>query len=735
MEWYKKLKRTYNISIDTNKNSHWSNCLKLENISDKRALEGYQHLKAGGKLENAKNSFKLCLSKNPLEHTALYGLALVYRGLGDTFNSLKCFHKLLKMNLPDQYFSDQLFLTISRIPDIFAFTQKYSADHDDLYELYCVTGHALSYNMIASVWNLENDKIVEAKQFLEQFFLIKCVGHPQYILNLELLTTTLEQRIVGKSSLPNFISYIATLSDSLSKTSLNKMDCQEINATLSLMAIIRSADVEKHIIKNNISFDVLSEQTLIRLMHVIPVTIAEYFQNGCKQSKTNSIFNQICMACFKAKDLAAVSKSFQKSQTIAPYIQALDQDEQIEIYNRFVNVHFLYNSTGNLALGQKLGQILTEVHNVIYDTHDIFARGEEHHLNSDWISGFGHLFLLDIMLCAEEAGFGPKIPRKIIAPKESASNPAVFDILMENGFECISPTQNNPQPYIGQMSYIHSEEHGVIHQQDFYKIAQAKLQNMRDLNHLKLPENWIDKGNKWLETLGIKREDHLVIFHCREASYKACLLHAVQQSRNSSLESFYPSIKYLLDEQSHVIRIGDMGMSSFNECDHAQYHEFREFEDCDAYKSYYLLWRANLFLGTNSGPAAIANLFETRCLLANWFPLYFHISNIQNNTTLIPKMIKIDGELASLTTMLQDPLSMNEFPEKYTNGEALDLIDNSETEILNAVKEIIGLSPENITEDVEKLHQRTKKIWSQYVPCDMSFPTSFLKKHEKTFIA
>ena len=723
------------MSMPINKNSHWSDCLKFENISDKQAREGYHFLKVGGKLEEAKNSFKLCLSENPLDHTARYGLALVYRGLGNILSSLKCFHKLLNMNLPDQYFSNQLFLTISRIPDIFAFTQKYSVDHEDLYEIYCVTGHALSYNMMASVWHLENNKIVEAKESLEQFFLIKSVENPLYLQSLELLITTLEQPIIGKSSLENLISYIATLRDTLSKISLNKMDYQEINAVLSLMAIIRSTYIENFILKNNITFNELSEQTIVRLMHVIPVAIAEYFQNGYKQSKASSIFKQVCMVCFKADDRLAVSKSFQKSKAIVFGIQSLNQNEQIGLYNKFVNVHFRYNSTGHSALGQKLGQILAELNKVIYGTYDTFTRGEQYHLNSDWVSGFGHLFLLDLMLCAEEAGFGPKIPKKVITPKEHASNPAVFDILTENGFECIASSHDDPKPYMGQMSYIQTEKHGVIHQQDFYKIAQAKLQKKNNLNHLKLPADWIDKGNKWLEIMGIRKDDHLVIFHCREASYKACILHAVQQSRNSSLESFYPSIKYLLDEQSHVIRIGDMGMSDFNDCNHANYHEFREFEDCDAYKSYYLLWRANLFLGTNSVPAAIANLFETKCLLANWFPLYVHISNIQNNTTIIPKMIKIDGELASLSTMLQDPLSMNEYPERYTNGETLDLIDNTEIEILNAVKEIIGISKENVTEDGGKLHQKTKKIWAQYVPCEMNFSTSFLKKHEKTFIA
>jgi len=121
------------------------------------------------------------------------------------------------------------------------------------------------------------------------------------------------------------------------------------------------------------------------------------------------------------------------------------------------------------------------------------------------------------------------------------------------------------------------------------------------------------KGRCIKQTLGVDSQAPMVSVHVRDAGCVPAVQHSY---RDASLANYLPLIQQLLAEGYVVARIGDNTMTPLslqhrNLIDapfHAQYDPFMDL---------YFAAASKIFVGTFSGPQAIAIAYNTPCLVAN----------------------------------------------------------------------------------------------------------------------
>lgn len=203
---------------------------------------------------------------------------------------------------------------------------------------------------------------------------------------------------------------------------------------------------------------------------------------------------------------------------------------------------------------------------------------------------------------------------------------------------------------------------------------------------LRLSQEDKEWSDKQFNILGIPGNSWYVCLHVREKGYSD-IDHSIQSYRNADIENYYSAIQYIVSKGGWVVRLGDPSSKPLsrmrNVVDYA--HSRFKSERLDVA----LCARAKFILGSTSGLCLVSTVFGVPVAIANLAPsggLGFSRDDIS-----IPKKIfnVSDNIILSFKESLASPSSGFRFAQQYSDNK-LELIQNSEDEIVSLVKEMFG---------------------------------------------
>tara|TARA_B100000900_G_scaffold72893_1_gene58019 strand:- start:1195 stop:2475 length:1281 start_codon:yes stop_codon:yes gene_type:complete len=195
--------------------------------------------------------------------------------------------------------------------------------------------------------------------------------------------------------------------------------------------------------------------------------------------------------------------------------------------------------------------------------------------------------------------------------------------------------------------------------------------------------NYIDKEQEKFffekfkkEFFDLKKNDKIISMHVRDKSY-----YNDNSFRNANIETYFKSINYLLSKDYKIFHFGNKVQKKLSS--HKNYYHIDTTDDKYRDLQLYIIKKSKFFIGTNSGPYTIANELDVPVLLTNLFPFHGIYSYNKNDVTL-PKKLIVDGQKVKYEEIF------NDYFQKYLIYSNRRVLDNTDDEILEGVKEILN---------------------------------------------
>ncbi|MDA9898515.1 TIGR04372 family glycosyltransferase [Candidatus Pelagibacter ubique] len=217
------------------------------------------------------------------------------------------------------------------------------------------------------------------------------------------------------------------------------------------------------------------------------------------------------------------------------------------------------------------------------------------------------------------------------------------------------------------------------------KIKQDFNKKKNNPEFFKLDKEYCDEMkkifNKKFKNFEIKKT---VLIHIRDSNFNMAT-----DLRSASLESYTPTIEYLLLNGYFVIRL--IHSKSKKLTFPKNYEEINTDELINQYLQYYLVSKSKAFINTQSGPGPLGSLFDRPALSVNHFYHYSYAYK-KNDIFLFKKIKNSKGQVQNFTNLFN-----HNFYEKYPNSISLmikhgyEVLENTSDEILEATKELLTL--------------------------------------------
>jgi putative glycosyltransferase (TIGR04372 family) len=182
--------------------------------------------------------------------------------------------------------------------------------------------------------------------------------------------------------------------------------------------------------------------------------------------------------------------------------------------------------------------------------------------------------------------------------------------------------------------------------------------------------------------LGLLADAWYVCLHVREGGYSK----DETNFRNSDIENYIESIKYITSQGGWVIRMGDPSMQKLPSIE--QVIDYANSPEKNALLDIYLIEGCDFFIGTNSGMIHVAELFNKPMLFTNAVS-YLNDLPQKLGDLIIFKHIKSKSmnRILSLREWLD---SCNKIETTTWSSEDWEYIQNTSAEILVATKQFLG---------------------------------------------
>ncbi len=728
--------------------------------------QGFEYLAIGNSLEQAQASFERALDEESNNAFALTGLAICFRAKKEYINSLNYFKSALALDSGNINISLQFCLTLYRCNKRKnAFTELLviidTVSHWDrrnlCWDTFYATLHAALYDSDSNNYLKKNAQNIlnilirapvgrrsNTYQLVFEIYsgcfhgalnslnkILRTNHHDAINKTFELLIHLLDQLRLGSNSSHTLECFFDGLKNLLHERTWHYQDHYQTRLQIIAVLIkIRSENIHAILLKNKIEITDLPIKSFLDLLFYSVNEVIEFFNKNTLliEGSQLPVFYLICSFCFKSANKENMPVFFQ-DKTLVETLRQLNSEQQNDLLFQVHQAHFNLISIGFRQLSIKFVYALAELNKQFFGTYDQFYRKGDGFLTVDWVSAFGHLIFLEILLRLEKIGLFQKIPRKICARQNELANPAVMELLESNDFKFIDVNANNSEARRWQMDYIWTEATGVMYFMDFMNLSQSQLLAYPSFTILQIPDKWRHLGTEWLLSRNIQNDDVVTVIHCREPTFWQNIYNVYSDARNVSTASYKDCINYLIEQGDSVIRIGDPGMSPIEGIESERYIDITKIDEAQSWLVFYVLSRANRFIGTNSGPAGVANIYNTPSLLTNWFPLNVHISNLNNHSLVAFKRISVDGQILPLTEMLKDPFSSNEFISSRKGG-SYKLLDLSPSDLLEITREfhlrLEGLY--SISEEKKNIEEQFQHFWQQEMYWKVKLPHSLLNK-------
>ena len=255
---------------------------------------------------------------------------------------------------------------------------------------------------------------------------------------------------------------------------------------------------------------------------------------------------------------------------------------------------------------------------------------------------------------------------------------------------------------------------------------------------IKFDKKEIEAGEKFLEKNNINKSDKIICIHARSTKYRNEKFIGV---RNSSIKNFEKSINFLTDMGYKVIRMGrsenDIILPNNN-----NFINYATSTDQSDFLDFYLISKSKFCVCASSGLLEIMVAMRKPILIHNCYPLINLIHFFGDYKKLVlPKKIvnKKTKKLQSFVkTFKKDFVNSNtksiisSIEDLEKNG--IDLIENTDLEILNGVMEMYNLviNKKNIDIDQSKFMMNYNRTFCGLSP-NIKIASDFYKENIDLF--
>ena len=227
----------------------------------------------------------------------------------------------------------------------------------------------------------------------------------------------------------------------------------------------------------------------------------------------------------------------------------------------------------------------------------------------------------------------------------------------------------------------------------------------------------INRGSRLLQELGV--EGWFVCIYARDAEFARRNfgnIESVEQSRPGfwDIHSAEPAIKHIIDLGGYVIRMGDWSCVPYS-FDHDRYIDYprtKVYDQNHNFMDFYLSWKARFVIANVGGYSLIPFVYKTPTLYVNNHP--FHTMQCAKAMIMVKRLLRQDGSIVEM----RECITKYRFPEpgafqyqSELDHEGLKLMDNTPTEILEAVKEFLDWEASGFNDELSDVQARASDIY------------------------
>ncbi len=216
-----------------------------------------------------------------------------------------------------------------------------------------------------------------------------------------------------------------------------------------------------------------------------------------------------------------------------------------------------------------------------------------------------------------------------------------------------------------------------------------------------------------------KKYKKTICIHLRDNYYEKS-----NTDRNVKIESLNKTIKFLLRKKFNVIRFINSRSTKLN-FKNKNYSEYLISSNSDMLNQFLIMNASKLVIGSQSGVLNYNLILQTPFLLTNAIPIN-NIMVIKKKDMYIFKKFKKNKKYLNIKEIINSNYHIN--PEKILKN--VEIIDNTEYEILNATKEILKIKRFKVNKKLKKKYKLSiKKIGAFYTNAKLS--DYFLSKNKE----
>lgn len=234
-----------------------------------------------------------------------------------------------------------------------------------------------------------------------------------------------------------------------------------------------------------------------------------------------------------------------------------------------------------------------------------------------------------------------------------------------------------------------------------------------------LPEDIEAQGAARLREMGVPDGAWFVCVHAREGGYSPGD-EAAHAHRNAQIGSYGPAIKAITDRGGWVVRVGDATMRPLPEMYQAVDYALSPLKA--DWMDLWLIAHNRFFLGTSSGLAMLANVFQRPCALVNMIPLGASYGMAPADISIPKRLVRSDGRTLTVPEIFANNLSVQRFAHVFED-QSISVVDNTDDEIKDLVEEMLDRydSRFETTEEDDDLQRRYR---AHLTPRDYSFAST-----------
>jgi putative glycosyltransferase (TIGR04372 family) len=356
-------------------------------------------------------------------------------------------------------------------------------------------------------------------------------------------------------------------------------------------------------------------------------------------------------------------------------------------------------------------------------------------MSANWTYKIGHFYFLGIFSAAQKMGIVPS-KKRVLFQEPGVSNLNILDSASSH-FQIVRSPLGIDWSNLPALWHLYERLNMIKTENSFIHIYEL-IEQVMDLRlkseeaqrpFFQLDENYVIESIQILNNLGLRNNKKFIGLHVRNIGGKYFL-------RNQSIDTYLPAIKFIISEGFQVIRIGNPSDDVIPPLD--GFIDLTKNLSLSNKLDAYILANCEFFIGTNSGPASIPQIFGIPTLYTNMTSLGKNILTSIPGSRYIPKTFTNSKNIKlSLSQILSNPVTgyselnshnMKKFGFGYQN--------NSADDILSGVIEMFDfVYNSNLSSKKSKFLNALNQINEEFEPIGRGiYSEAYLEKNEDWFL-